>query len=105
MTIISPFDLVMRFNSLMKIIRSSLSLTSCAAIVANEMSKLLSSKGREVVFTEIDFGFNFGEKRKDANPLTENISERFANNSLFMPISAFLSYFPSGKSTVALVWP
>ena len=52
------------------------------------------------IFTEIDFGFNFGEKRKDANPLTENISERFANNSLFMPISAFLSYFPSDNTTV-----
>lgn len=52
------------------------------------------------IFTEADLGFNFGEKRKDADPLTENISERFANNSLFLPLSAFLSYFPSSKSTI-----
>ena len=52
------------------------------------------------IFTEADFGFNFGEKSSDADPETSNISERFANNSLFLPISAFLSYFPSGKSTV-----
>lgn len=52
------------------------------------------------IFTEVDLGFNFGENRKDADPLTENVSERFANNSLFLPLSAFLSYFPSPKSTV-----
>jgi hypothetical protein len=52
------------------------------------------------IFTEADLGFNFGESRKDANPLSENVSERFANNSLFLPLSAFLSYFPSSKSTV-----
>tara|TARA_B100000809_G_scaffold237763_1_gene257862 strand:+ start:28736 stop:29650 length:915 start_codon:yes stop_codon:yes gene_type:complete len=52
------------------------------------------------IFTEADLGFNFGENRKDADPQTENISERFANNSVFLPISAFLSYFPSSKSTV-----
>ena len=52
------------------------------------------------IFTEADLGFNFGEKRKDADPTTENISERFANNSIFLPLSAFLSYFPSAKSTV-----
>ena len=52
------------------------------------------------IFTEADLGFNFGEKRKDANPTTENIGERFANNSIFLPLSVFLSYFPSAKSTV-----
>ena len=52
------------------------------------------------IFTEADFGFNFGEKSQDANSLEANISERFANNSLFLPVSAFLSYFPSSKSTL-----
>ncbi|GAA3519631.1 hypothetical protein GCM10022393_37310 [Aquimarina addita] len=52
------------------------------------------------IFTEADFGFNFGEKSADADPETENIGERFANNSMFLPLSAFLSYFPSSKSTV-----
>ncbi|TNJ43841.1 hypothetical protein KFZ70_07415 [Tamlana fucoidanivorans] len=52
------------------------------------------------IFTEIDLGFNFGEKSTDADFNTANISERYANNSLFMPISAFLSYFPTSKSTI-----
>ena len=52
------------------------------------------------LFTQADFGFNFGEKAADADPNTENVSERFANNSLFMPFAVFLSYFPSAKSTV-----
>jgi hypothetical protein len=52
------------------------------------------------VFTEVDLGFNFGEKSSDANPIDSNVSERFANNSLFLPFSAFLSYFPSPKTTV-----
>ncbi len=52
------------------------------------------------IFTEADFAFSFGEEGADADPSTENISERFANNSLFLPVSAFLSYFPSSKSTV-----
>ena len=52
------------------------------------------------IFTEADFGFNFGEKSSEANPASENVSERFANNSLFLPLSAFLSYFPSNKSTL-----
>lgn len=51
------------------------------------------------VFTEIDTKFNFGEKSEDAGP-DENSGERFANNSLFLPLSAFLSYFPTSKSTV-----
>jgi hypothetical protein len=51
-------------------------------------------------FGEIDFGYNFGEKRDDANPTSENVEERFANNSLTLPLSAFLSYFPSSKTTI-----
>ncbi len=43
------------------------------------------------IFTEVDLGFNFGD---------EGGGENFANNSLGLPISAFLSYFPSNKSTV-----
>lgn len=56
--------------------------------------------GNWQIFTEADFGLNFGEKGADADPLTENVGERFANNSLFLPLSAFLSYFPSSKSTI-----
>lgn len=52
------------------------------------------------LFTEADLGFNFGEKRADADSSSENIGERFANNSLVVPLSVFLSYFPSAKSTV-----
>jgi hypothetical protein len=52
------------------------------------------------IFTEADFGFNFGEKGSDADFNTVNVNERFANNSLFMPLSVFLSYFPSSKSTI-----
>ncbi|MHA7056406.1 hypothetical protein ACWGOQ_0004250 [Aquimarina sp. M1] len=52
------------------------------------------------IFTEVDFKFNFGEKSSEADPSQENVSERFANNSLFLPLSAFLSYFPTSKSTV-----
>ncbi len=51
------------------------------------------------VFTEADLGYNFGEDAIDADPATENIGERFANESLFLPLSAFLSYFPTQKST------
>lgn len=52
------------------------------------------------LFTQADFGFNFGEKASDADPNTSNVGERFANNSLFMPLAVFLSYFPSPKTTV-----
>lgn len=52
------------------------------------------------IFTEADLGFNFGEKSTDANAADSNIRERFANNSMFLPLSAFLSYFPSSKSTI-----
>jgi hypothetical protein len=51
------------------------------------------------VFTEIDLGFYFGEKSSDADA-DSNISERFANNSLFLPSGVFLSYFPSKSTTV-----
>ena len=51
------------------------------------------------VFTEADLGFNFGEKSTDTDA-NSNVSERFANNSLFVPLSVFLSYFPSSKTTV-----
>lgn len=56
--------------------------------------------GNWQIFTEADFGFNFGEKPTEANPELSNISERFANNSMFLPLSVFLSYFPSDKSTL-----
>ena len=54
------------------------------------------------IFTEADFGVNFGESTSDAIESGDavNIGERFANNSLFLPLSAFLSYFPSTKSTL-----
>jgi hypothetical protein len=52
------------------------------------------------IFTQVDLGYNFGEDAIDADPATENIGERFANESLFLPVSAFLSYFPTNKSTV-----
>jgi hypothetical protein len=54
------------------------------------------------VFTEADFGFNFGQSTQDAieNNDDVNLVERFANNSLFLPLSVFLSYFPSDKSTL-----
>ena len=49
------------------------------------------------LFTEVDFKYNFGDDEADAD---QNSSERFANNSLNLPISVFLSYFPSSKSTI-----
>jgi hypothetical protein len=52
------------------------------------------------LFTQADFGFNFGEKASDADPNTSNLGERFANNSLFIPLAVFLSYFPSPESTI-----
>jgi hypothetical protein len=52
------------------------------------------------LFTEVDLGFNFGEKRDEADFNTSNVSERFANNSMFVPVSVFLSYFPTAKATV-----
>lgn len=52
------------------------------------------------IFTQADFGFNFGENSDDADPLNSNVGERFANNSLFLPLAGFLSYFPTAKSTI-----
>ncbi len=51
------------------------------------------------VFTEIDFKYNFGEAASEADE-DQNTSERFANNSANLPFIAFLSYFPSSKSTI-----
>lgn len=57
------------------------------------------AEDRWQVFTEIDLGFNFGEKSVDADS-DSNTTERFANNSLYVPLGAFLSYFPTSKTTV-----
>lgn len=56
--------------------------------------------GKWQLFTEVDLGFNFGESQGEANPDTSNVSERFANNSLFLPLSVFISYFPSSTTTI-----
>jgi len=55
--------------------------------------------GNWQIFYEADLGFNFGENSTDADT-DSNVSERFANNSLYMPLGVFLSYFPSSKTTV-----
>ncbi|MCT4664899.1 MAG: DUF547 domain-containing protein [Flavobacteriales bacterium] len=53
------------------------------------------------VFTELDVLYNFGENKADVpTGSNKNASERFANNSLFVPFSVFLSYFPNDKFTV-----
>lgn len=57
------------------------------------------------VFTELDLGFNFGKKtinenNIDIHTLDFNNVERFANNSAYIPVGVFLSYFPSNKTTV-----
>jgi len=51
------------------------------------------------LFTEADLKFNFGDDRTNV-AVDENDGERFAGTSLFLPFSAFLSYFPSSKSTL-----
>lgn len=51
------------------------------------------------LFTQVDFKYNFGESSPEASE-NENADERFAGESVFLPLSAFLSYFPSSKSTV-----
>lgn len=56
--------------------------------------------GKWQAFYQLDLGFNFGEKGREADFNSVNVGERFANNSLFLPASAFLSYFPSSKSTL-----
>lgn len=50
------------------------------------------------LFTQLDTRFNFGEDSDEADA-DENSNERFANESLFLPISAFISYFPTPKIT------
>ena len=55
--------------------------------------------GKYQLFTELDLAFNFGGKAEDANQF-QNVGERYANNSLGVPISAYFSYFPSNKYTL-----
>lgn len=53
------------------------------------------------VFAELDFNYSFGEDAAEVrNDPTKNSGERFANESLGLPLSLFLSYFPSDKFTV-----
>ena len=56
--------------------------------------------GKFQFFGELNVAYNFGEDRTSANPTEVNVGERFANNSFFVPISAFFSYFPSSNITV-----
>lgn len=56
--------------------------------------------GKWQLFTELDTQFNFGEKKN--NDLNGTYEGGFANNSLGVPVSAFISYFPTSKSTVYL---
>lgn len=52
-------------------------------------------------FAELDLNYSFGENSEDVkDDITKNAGERFANNSLGVPVSLFLSYFPSDKFTV-----
>lgn len=52
-------------------------------------------------FAEVDFNYSFGEDSKEvATDNSKNGGERFANESLGIPVSLFLSYFPSDKFTV-----
>jgi hypothetical protein len=56
--------------------------------------------GKWQLFTELDTQFNFGEEYIEDNNTSEG---GFANNSLGVPVSAFVSYFPTHKSTVYLL--
>ncbi len=52
-------------------------------------------------FAELDFNYSFGEDKAEViNDPSKNADERFANESLGLPFSLFLSYFPSDKFTV-----
>tara|TARA_R110000782_G_scaffold236819_3_gene323002 strand:+ start:62014 stop:62910 length:897 start_codon:yes stop_codon:yes gene_type:complete len=51
------------------------------------------------LFTELDLAYNFGGKAKDATQF-QNIGERYANNSLGIPVSTYLSYFITKKYTL-----
>lgn len=51
------------------------------------------------LFAEIDFNVAFGERPQEAGQ-GENAGERFANNSVGIPASLFLSYFPNDKFTI-----
>lgn len=58
-------------------------------------------KDKFQVFTELDFNYSFGEDAAEvASDPSKNAGERFANESLGLPFSLFLSYFPSDKFTV-----
>jgi len=56
-------------------------------------------EGKYQFFTELDFAYYFGEKSSAASA-NENAGERYANNSLGVPLSVFLSYFPSNDFTI-----
>lgn len=51
------------------------------------------------IFTQLDVAYFFGENASEVSQ-DDNQGERFFNNSIGLPVSAFLSYFPSTKSTV-----
>lgn len=51
------------------------------------------------IFAQLDVSYHFGSLQRDATP-TQNSGERFANNSLALPVAVFLSYFPTNKFTV-----
>lgn len=50
-------------------------------------------------FAELDLAYSFGENKTDASA-DENSGERFANNSLGVPVSIFLSHFISDEFTM-----
>jgi len=50
------------------------------------------------LFTELDTQFNFGEE--DSYDINGTSQGGFANNSLGIPVSAFISYFPTSLSTI-----
>lgn len=51
------------------------------------------------IFAELDFAYIFGEQPDPTNTGINNV-ERFANNSIAIPLSLFISYFPNDKTTV-----
>jgi len=51
------------------------------------------------LFGELDLAYYFGKKSDYANP-TINSNERYANNSLGVPVSLFFSYFPTQLFTL-----
>ena len=51
------------------------------------------------IFAEIDLAYNFGNKANYSDS-TINSSERYANNSLGVPISLYFNYFPTPMYTL-----